>query len=42
MAVNSKTGKIVKPRTLGQKLKSATTRRSNKTSGRTKPKTKRK
>ena len=42
MAVNPKTGKIVRPRTLSQKAKAATTRRSNRTSGKTKSKTKRK
>ena len=42
MAVNPKTGKVVKPRSLSQKTKAASTRAHNKISGKTKPKTKRK
>jgi hypothetical protein len=37
MAVNKKTGKIVRPKTLGQKIKAASTRASNRISGKTKP-----
>jgi hypothetical protein len=40
MAVNSKTGKVVKPKSLGQKIKAASTRKHNKISGKTKPKRK--
>jgi hypothetical protein len=40
MAVNPKTGKVVKPRSLTQKTKAAVTRKHNKISGKTKPKRK--
>ena len=40
MAVNPKTGKIVRPKTLGQKIKSTATRKHNKISGKTKPRKK--
>jgi hypothetical protein len=42
MAVNKKTGKVVKPKTLGQKIKAASTRAHNKISGKTKPRPKKK
>lgn len=42
MAVNKKTGKIVKPKTLTQKTKAAATRAHNKISGKTKSKPKKK
>ena len=37
MTVNKKTGKVVKPRSLGQKLKAAATRKHNRLIGKTKP-----
>lgn len=42
MSVNKKTGKIVRPKTLGQKIKAAATRTHNKISGKTKSKPKKK
>lgn len=42
MTVNKKTGKIVKQRTLSQKIKAAATRAHNKISGKTKPRKKKK
>lgn len=42
MAVNKKTGKIVKPKSLGQKIKAAATKAHNKISGKTKPRKKKK
>ena len=42
MAVNKKTGKVVKPRSLSQKIKAASTRSHNKISGKTKSKPKKK
>ena len=37
MAVNKKTGKVVRPKTLGQKMKATATRKHNKITGKTKP-----
>lgn len=37
MTVNKKTGKVVKPRSLTQKLKAAATRKHNRLIGKTKP-----
>jgi hypothetical protein len=42
MAVNPKTGKVVRPRSLTQKTKAATTRKHNKLTGKTKPRPKKK
>lgn len=40
MPINKKTGKIIKPKTLSQKLKAAATRKHNLITGKTKPRKK--
>jgi hypothetical protein len=40
MAVNKKTGKVVRPKSLSQKMKAAVTRKHNKIAGKIKPKKK--
>jgi hypothetical protein len=37
MPINKKTGKIIRPKSLTQKMKAAATRKSNLISGKTKP-----
>lgn len=37
MTINKKTGRLVKPKTLTQKIKAATTRAHNRITGKTKP-----
>ena len=42
MAINKKTGKVVRPKSLAQKYKAASTRKHNLISGKTKPRKKKK